>query len=81
MAHISAPINSGGSIDFDDIVCVPNTLSGNEGGGCSFFGVGLEGGGANVMVGFGEVLGVLGVLDAFSATQYLDDPSHTHPCP
>lgn len=78
MAHISAPINSDGSIDFDDIVCVPNTLSGNEGGGCSFFGVGLEGGVANVMVGFGDVLGV---LDAFSGMQYLDDPSHTHPCP
>ena len=70
--------DTGGPIDFDDIVCTLDGFSGEFFGGCTFFGTDLENAVTNVVIDFDDVLAV---LDAFAGTEYLDNPLHPDPCP
>ncbi|MCH7704373.1 MAG: exo-alpha-sialidase [Planctomycetes bacterium] len=70
--------DTGGPIDFDDIVCTLDGFSGSFFGGCTFFGSDLEHAVTNVVIDFDDVLAV---LDAFAGSEYLDNPLHTDPCP
>ena len=70
--------NSGGPVDFDDILCVLNAFAGSFEGACSFFGSDLEAGVTNVTVDFDDILAA---LNAFAGDQYLDNPNHVDPCP
>ena len=69
--------NSGGSVNFDDIVCVLDGFAGSYFSSCSFTGADIEGTIPNAIIDFDDVLGV---LDAFSGAVYLDNPTHVDPC-
>ena len=70
--------NSGGSVDFDDVLCQLDGFSGMFVGSCSFFGSDLEGTAPNVIIDFDDVVAT---LDAFAGAGYFDSPTHVDPCP
>ncbi|MCH8253642.1 MAG: hypothetical protein IID36_14440, partial [Planctomycetes bacterium] len=70
--------NSGGQVDFDDILCVLEGFAGNFAGACSYFGSDLEGSVPDNGIDFDDVLGA---LEAFSGAGYFDNPTHVDPCP
>ncbi|MCH8252669.1 MAG: hypothetical protein IID36_09480, partial [Planctomycetes bacterium] len=70
--------NSGGQVDFDDVVCILDGFAGAFAGPCSFFGSDIEAGVTNVTIDFDDILAA---LDAFSGAEYFDNPAHVDPCP
>lgn len=70
--------NSGGDVDFDDILCILDAFAGDFPGECGFFGADLEAGLTNVIIDFDDILAA---LNAFSGEEYLDNPAHIDPCP
>ena len=70
--------NSGGTVDFDDILCILEGFADNYAGACSFFGADIEGGVTNVTIDFDDVLAA---LDTFACDGYFDNPTHVDPCP
>ncbi|MCH8253022.1 MAG: hypothetical protein IID36_11270 [Planctomycetes bacterium] len=69
--------NSGGTVNFDDVVCVLDGFAGSYFSSCSFTGADIENTIPNAIIDFDDVLGV---LDAFSGAVYLDNPAHVDPC-
>lgn len=69
--------DSGGAVNFDDIVCVLDGFGDLFFGSCSFTGADIEHTIPNAIIDFDDVVGV---LDAFSGAVYLDNAMHVDPC-